>query len=455
MTHEREHDHVRCEAVERASSNDVMELVCDSTGTSMQVAAVLVLETPSPADIAAVRAAIAERITAVPRLRQRLVRTPFGQGRPVWIDDPSFAIADHVSAVGCPAPGDEQALLDVVADRLTRRLPPDSPLWSATLVTGLADARSAVVVVFHHVLADGIGGLAVLTHLVDGVPILPRQGFPRAAPRRRDLLVDVWRSRARAVRRLPAAAGRLRAAAAELGGGAHPPRCSLNRPTGTGRVLAVARADLSAVRAAAHAQGGTINDVVVTAVSGALGAVLAGRGEPVDRLVISVPVSARQHATTELGNQVGVIPVEVPTGGDPVRRLAAVARITRQRRTGAPGSSAVVIAPVFRALAKIGVYGWFVDRQRLVNTFVSNLRGPEHRLSFLGAPVVDVIAVSGISGNVTVAFVALSYAGTLNITAIADPERCPDLEVLAEGLRRELRVLSGAAEAVSLPRRSA
>ncbi len=227
-----------------------------------------------------------------------------------------------------------------------------------------------------------------------------------------------------------------------VGGGARPPRCSINRPTGRGRVLAVARADLGALRAAAHAQGGTVNDVVVTAVAGALGTVLADRGETVERLVVSVPVSARRHATTELGNQVGVIPVQVPTVGDPFRRLAAVARITRQRKTIAPGSSAALIAALFRTLAKVGVYEWFVNRQSMVNTFVSNLHGPEHRLSFLGAPVIDVIPVSGISGNITVAFVALSYAGTLNITAIADPDRCPDLEVLTEKLRKELHVLA-------------
>ncbi len=94
---------------------------------------------------------------------------------------------------------------------------------------------------------------------------------------------------------------------------------------------------------------------------------------------------------------------------------------------------------------------WFVNRQRLVNTFVSNLHGPEHRLSFLGAPVVDVIPVSGISGNITVGFVALSYAGTLTITAIADPDRCPDLNVLTEQIQRELRVLSGIVDASPAP----
>jgi len=156
-----------------------------------------------------------------------------------------------------------------------------------------------------------------------------------------------------------------------------------------------------------------------------------------------MPVSARRHAgVTELGNQVGAVPVSLPATGDPIGRLVAVGRITRKRRTAAAGSSAAVIAPAFRLLAMLGVCGWFVDRQRLVNTFVSNLHGPEHRLSFLGAPVVDVIAVSGIVGNVTVACLALSYAGSLNVTVVADPDCCPDLDGRAEALHSELRIQS-------------
>jgi diacylglycerol O-acyltransferase / wax synthase len=431
--------------IARASSNDLADLVCDATGTSMQVAAVLVLQPRSPLDVAAVRAAIADRITAVPRLRQRLVDAPFGCGRPFWVDDPGFDVGEHVRSIACAAPADEDALLAAVAGAVTTALPRDRPLWSATLVTGLAEARSALVVVVHHVLTDGIGGLSVLGHLVDGLPALPGRGFPAAPPHRRDLLLDAWRSRARAL-------GRLRAAAAELGAGSagRPPRCSLNRPTGTRRAFAVARTDLAAVLAVAHAQGGTVNDVVLTAVTGALSTVLAARGEAVDRLVVSVPVSARRQAgATELGNQVGVIPVVIPTIGEPTRRLCAAARITRGRRTAAPGSSAALIAPVFRVLAKVGVYGWLVDRQRLVNTFVSDLHGPEQRLSFLGAPVVDVVAVSGISGNVTVAFVALSYAGRLNVTVVADPDRCPDLDDVAAALQRELQVLTAAETVVA------
>ena len=433
--------------VERLSPTDAMELACDVTGTSMQVAAVLVLDNAGWLDVAAVREALRRRISAIPRLRQRLLDVPFGCGRPVWIDDLSFDIRHHVGSVRCVLPGDEQALMDVVAETVTKPLRPGRPLWSATLVTGLGDGQGALVLVFHHVLADGIGGLAVLGRLVDGPPVDVDANFPRRPPRSRDLLVDRLLSTGRTVARLPAGLARLRAAAAELGAtnGPNAPRCTLNRPIGTNRVLGVARADLDAVHAAARAEGGTINDVVLTAVAGAVRAVLANRGETVDQLVISMPVSARRQAsTTKLGNQVGVIPVMVPTIGEPIQRLAQVARITGQRKTASPGSSAALLGPVFRALAKAGIFGWFINRQRLINTFVSNLRGPGHRLTFCQTPVVDVIAVPMITGNITVAFAAFSYAGGLNVTVIADPVVCPDLSDIVEALQRELDVLTDA-----------
>ena len=86
-----------------------------------------------------------------------------------------------------------------------------------------------------------------------------------------------------------------------------------------------------------------------------------------------------------------------------------------------------------------------MDRQRLVNTFVTNLRGPAERLTFLGAPVEELIPVSGTTGNVTVAFAVLSYAGTLVVTVVADPDGCPDLPALAAALQRQLDLLTGSA----------
>jgi WS/DGAT/MGAT family acyltransferase len=428
-------------SIERTSPTDLMQLASDLPGAPMQVAAVLVLD-PAPAvDLAAVREAISRRLPAVPRLRQCLVRAPFGAGRPVWVDDPDFDICTQVNAVDCPAPGDEAALLGIVADTMARSLPRNRPLWSATMVGSLSGGRAALVVTLHHVLADGIGGLAVLARLVDGAPATPDTVFPRPSPSRRALLLDALVTRGRALGQIPLHARQLRGAIAELttGGVAGPPRSSMNQPIGAHRTLAVARADLASVQRVAHAHGATVNDVVLTAVTGALHAVLGHRGESVDRFVISVPVAARRTATAgHLGNEVGVMTVPVTVAGDVNQRLAAIARTTRNRRPVTPSMSVALLGPLFRTLAGLGLFRWFVDRQHLVTTMVTNLRGPDVRLSFLAAPITEVIPVSPITGNVTVAFAVLSYAGTLTITVIADPQRCPDLRLLLARLQSEL-----------------
>lgn len=431
--------------IERTSPTDLMQLASDLPGSPMQVAAILVLGAGPAADLTAVRAAIDYRIRAVPRLRQCLIRAPFGGGRPVWADDPDFDIRDHVNAVDCPAPGDENAVLGVVSRTLTRRLPRSRPLWSATLITSLSHERTALVVTLHHVLADGIGGLAVLASLVDGAPANPDTAFPRPTPGWRALLLDAAGTRLRAVHHLPAKARQVRKGIAELtaAGVAGPHRSSLNRPIGAHRSLAVARTDLASVQRVAHAHGATVNDVVLMAVTGALHTVLRHRGENGDRLVISVPVAGRRSAGAgHLGNEVGVMTVPVTVTGTPYERLAVIARSTRLRRPVAPGASAALLGPVFRTLAWLGLYRWFVDRQHLVSTMVTNLRGPDVRLSFLAAPIIEIIPVTPITGNVTVAFAVLSYAGSLVITVTADPRRCPDLPVLLAALRSELDLLA-------------
>jgi WS/DGAT/MGAT family acyltransferase len=386
----------------------------------------------------------------VPRLRQRLVRASFGCGRPIWVDDARFDIRHHIRAVRCPPPGNELALLEVAADFATRRLTPSRPLWAATVVTGLADGGAALIVVLHHVLADGIGGLAILARLVDGSHPAPTTEFPRPPPRRGDLFIDVLNSRSRAVSQLPGGLRQLRAAVTELAprGGRRQPS-SLNRPsmgrrTGPRRSLAVASVDLESVQRLAHLQGATVNDVVLTAVTGALRETLHHRGETADEFVVSVPVSARRVASvTELGNEVGAIPIALPSTGEPLQRLASIAAITRARKTANPGASAALLGPGFRTLAKLGALRWFVDRQRVITTFVTNVHGPDTRLWFLGAPIARVIPVSPIVGNVTVAFAVLSYAGTLTVTIIADPSHCPDLQLLVAALQRELHRMTG------------
>jgi diacylglycerol O-acyltransferase len=433
--------------IDRANSNDLMVLATDVGSAPMQVGAILVLDSGSRLESATFRDAIAERIRGVPRLRQRLLRTPFGAGRPIWVDATDFDIENHVRCVRCPAPGDEHALLDVAAEIVIHPLSTSRPLWSATLVTGLATDRSALVFVFHHVLADGVGGLAVLGRLADGAPISRPGDFPRRYPTGRQLYLDALSSRARAIAQLRLALRHVRGAVAELGLGgrtAAPIRNSLNQPTGARRSFAVARTDLAAVREVAHAYGGTVNDVVLTTVAGALHALLRRRGEDVDHLVISVPVSARTEDTgARLGNQAGVIPIALPATGDPRRRLEAVADITRRRKTAPRAASTALLDPVFRAMVKLGAFQWFIDHQRLVNTVVTNVHGPESHLTFLGSRIGEIVPLSLTMGNITVAFAAMSYAGTLVITVVADPDHCSDLALLVEELQGALDALTG------------
>ncbi len=441
--------------ISRASASDVMTLTSDVGPAPMQVGACLVLDAGPGFDVAAAQECIGERIRAVPRLRQRLVAAPPGCGRPIWIDDAGFEIGQHVRSVRCPAPGDERALLDLASDVVTDPLPRSRPLWSAVFVTGLIGAtgtpggRVGLVVTFHHVLADGIGGLAVLAHLVDGMPAPPRARLPVPPPSRRSLAADAWRGRRRALSSLARTRASIGQAVAELG--VRRPvaatRCSLNQPTGRGRRLAVVRASLADIATLAHSRGGTVNDVVLAAVTGALRALLDSRGESVGTLVVSVPVSARaSDSTGELGNRSGVMPVALPADGDLLQRLERTAQITQARKASVPGASAALLGAAFRLLAAVHLLRLMMNHQHLIHTFVTDLRGPDQPLTFNGAAVTDVIPITLTTGNVTVAFGALSYAGTLTITVVADSGRVPDLPVLAAALQAEL------AEAGARPR---
>ena len=408
-----------------------------------QFGVILLLDQAGGLDLARTRQLIAERIPAVPRLRQRLTRAPFGCGGPIWVDDPHFDIIRHVRAVACREPGDEPALLEAAQAVIAAPLPRTAPLWSAALITGLADGRIALVLVLHHALADGVGGLAVLANLADTPHHPPAGPFPSPAPAVAGLARDAFSGRLQALRH-GTRSWRLLRASMSASGGIRPPRaasCSLNQRTGPRRRLSVVRTDLAALRTAAHRHGATVNDAILVAVAGALRQVLKTRGEHLGTLVVTVPVSGRRPGSEPaLGNMVSPMLVAVPATGDPGQRMEQVAGQVRAHKAAATGPPPIaVLGWLFRPLAALGGYHWYMNHQHRFHTLVSHVRGPAERVTFGGAEVTSAIP-AGVAegGNITVYFEVLSYASTLTLTAITDPDHFPDPSTLTDALRSEL-----------------
>lgn len=432
--------------LQRATAGDLVELAMDYGPVPAHIGAILRFAGIPGGDPAATERLVAERARAVPRLRQRLVRAPLGCGPPVWVDDPTADPARHVRGIRCPGPGDDRALLDLAASVMTTPLPRTSPPWSATVVTGLSDGTVAVLLVLHHIMADGIGGLAVLSALADGAPrsepLLP----PAPSPTRGRLAADAMARRRQALRRLPTTMRSLRQWFGAAGG-SRPDRiaaCGLIGPVGRRRAYQVVQVDVAPLRELAHRSGATANDAVLVAISAALGDLLAARGETVDPISLGVPVSLRRSATVAgLGNQVAPILVPGPVAGDVAERLERVAAAVRSGRAAATVPPPAGVAAAMLWAARLGLLRRYMTHQRRLHTMVSSIHGPDDRISVGGSTVTSIVPLAvAETGNVRISFDVLSYAGTLTITAVADPDAVPDLPALAAALRAQFDALT-------------
>lgn len=445
-------------SIDRARPADLMMRAMDRRGAVPQhVAALLLLDTSVECQPAALEQVIADRARGVARLRQRLQRLPLGLGRPIWVGDPDFDPRRHVRQLRCPPPGDEAALLHLAAAAVCDPLPCGRPLWSATVITGLADHKTAVLIVLHHLIADGRAALEVLGRLIDGSPPPPGPSNSPTPPTRWQLAADAAGTRLRALAGLPRTVRQLSGSLGALGG-VRPPAaaaCSLLRRTGPRRSLATAEVDVASVHATAKRHGCTVNDAVLTAVTGALTTLLTRRGEHLDTLAVTIPV-ARPARTgrPSSGNDVAPLVVSLPATGDPTPRMRQISAAVRAARPlAAAPSMAELSGPVFRLLTMLGAYRAYLRRQRRFHTLVSTVRGPERHFTIGGAKVSRVIPLSvAETGNVVVNFVALSYAGTLTITAVADPDQMPDLDQLMTALVHELGSLLGSLPPCQGPR---
>ncbi|GAB2862001.1 wax ester/triacylglycerol synthase domain-containing protein [Lentzea nigeriaca] len=428
--------------IDRASPTDRAFLAMDDARAPEQFGVVLLFDEADGFDLDRARQVLADRVVAVPRLRQRLIRTPLGCGGPIWVDDERFDIRDQVRVVRCAEPWDERALLDRAYSLVATPLPLPGPRWSAVFVTGLADRQVALVIVLHHVLADGVGGLAILARLADPGTSAPPVVFPRPRPTATALALDAVSERVRAVLRTGAALRLLRMSTAAAGG-LHPPRavpCSLLRQTGGRGGSAVVRVPAKALRAAAHRHGATANDAILTAVGAALNDVLLASGESLDTVMVGVPVSGHVSEEPARGNMVSPLLVPVPATGDLAERLRRTEARVRAHKSSAQGPPLIALLGwLFRPLAALGVYRWYMNHQRRMHTLVSHVRGPADPITFSGWPIRSAVPIGSLgAGNVTVYFDVFTYAGTVTITVIADLDRFPDLDVLTRAVRAEL-----------------
>jgi WS/DGAT/MGAT family acyltransferase len=448
--------------------------------TSMAIALIAVFEGPSPS-YDEFLAFLAGRIPLVPRYRQKLRQVPFCLGAPVWIDDQHFDLRYHLRQTALPGPGGDEQLSRLIARVMGQRLDRDYPLWEYWLVTGLAEGRWAVITKVHHCMVDGVSGTDMYRVIFDASPEPSAPAVddfvvsaePTDLSLAAQALADAFLLPVResaALREALARPGHIAAQATEtvralvkLITSAHQAtESSLIGPIGRQRRYTMARASLSDVKMVKREFGGTVNDVVLAAISGGFRALLLARGEQPKPLMVPamVPVSVRgKGEESSYGNRVSALTADLPVQmADPVERLAAI-------RTQLSDLKAAKAATPGETLVSLGRYAPFPVAslavrlgsrlpQREIATVATNIPGPRQPLYGMGRMLVEIIPYVPISATVRTGVSIFSYCDNLSFGITGDYETTPDLEVLATGIENGVADLVAAARRQELVRRN-
>jgi diacylglycerol O-acyltransferase / wax synthase len=458
--------------LDRLSSIDASFLHQEGTASHMHVGGVLLFEGPAPA-FQDYLDHVRGRLHLVPRYRQKLASPPLESGRPLWVDDPSFNLEYHVRHTALPAPGTEEQLFLLASRAASQQLDRAKPLWENWLVEGLADGRFAIISKTHHSLVDGVSGVDLASVLFD-VERNPKPQEaelepwrPQPEPSAADLVVAGIRgmvnTTAELVARAVGAAARpgtsltiLRDAAEGLGelvwAGLNPaPETPLNVPIGPHRRYAVVRQELAQYKEVKDALGGTVNDVVLTVVSGALAGWLRSRGIRTEGLEMRalVPVSVRtKEQKNTLGNQITVMRGPLPVFiDDPVARL----RFVRAAMNGLKESKQAVGAATLAAVNNLAPPTVLAQASRLnfstrlFNLIVTNIPGPQMPLYVLGRELEDLFPVAFLPEDHALAIAIMSYNGGLDFGLLGDYDALPDIDLIADGIDAALQELLVAA----------
>ncbi|MFD8497105.1 wax ester/triacylglycerol synthase family O-acyltransferase [Amycolatopsis sp. NPDC059657] len=431
----------------------------------MHVGSVLVFEGPAPSYGDVIRR-LMSKLGGVPRYRQRVKSLPLHVGRPVWVDDDHFQILYHVRHTAVPSPGNDDQLRNLAGRVFAQRLDFSKPLWEMWLVEGLEGGRWALISKVHHCMIDGVAGTDLMQMLLDFRQDATEIGevaewTPEPAPSTLDLvgsgLKDAVTTPVKHLSAIPGLARRLRSSSELLDvgralAGSLPgtvkrlttrAATSLNGPIGPHRRWVWAKANIAEIKQIRKVTGGTVNDVILTAISGGFRDLLEKRGELTDGMVVRtmVPVSMRsKDEHNKLNNRVSAVLVNLPVSeADPLKRLTAIRAQMDDLKSSRQAAGADVLtglgdfaAPTLLALGSRTAMRF---PQQLLQTVTTNVPGPRVPLYFLGRPMTEMYPYVPIASTMRISIGIFSYLDQITFGVNADFDGVPDVQLLADGIR--------------------
>ena len=457
--------------LDRLTAVDASFLTNESSSSHMHVGGILIFEGPPPKYTDLVEH-VRSRLPLVPRFRQKLVVPPLEAGRPLWADDVNFNLTYHIRHTALPEPGGEAQLKRLAGRIFSQQLDRSKPLWELWLAQNLERDRFAIMTKTHHAMVDGVSGVDIGTVLFDlerdPQPTKPEDDWvPQPEPGTTELVArgvaDVVAApvklaeRAVEAVRNPETTARKAVEALEgvgeiVSAFADPaPDVPLNEEIGPHRRYVWVRSELATFKGIKNALGGTVNDVVLAVVTGALRRWLHERGIRSEGLELRalVPVSIRgEDERGNLGNRIalmrGPLPVYIE---DPVRRLRTIsdAMAGLKRSKQALGAEVISRFNDFAPPTLLAQASRINFSTRLFNLIVTNVPGPQLPLYVLGRELEEVYPVAFLPQNHSLAVAIMSYNGKVGFGLLADYDRMEDIEVVSDGISESLAELEAAA----------
>ncbi|MDX6680582.1 MAG: diacylglycerol O-acyltransferase / wax synthase [Solirubrobacteraceae bacterium] len=454
--------------LDRLTAIDASFLHQEGPDSHMHVGALVVAQGPAPGYDDFLDS-IRRRLHLVPRYRQRLTFPPASSGRPLWTDDTDFSLEYHVRHTALPAPGSHEQLMNLCARVFSQQLDRTKPLWEMWLMEGLEDGSFGLLTKAHHAMIDGIAGVDLATVLFDlGPEPTPidedlEPWVPDPAPNPIELLgagaagmakasLSVTAKALSKLRTPERALAEARVALEGVGeiawAGLNPaPPTPLNVEIGPHRRFAGVVSELADFKSVKNAFGGTVNDVVLAVVAGALRRWLQSRGVRTEGMELRalVPVSVRsQDERGAAGNRIAAMRGPLPVWVDhPVERLAVVRHAMDDLKESKQAIGAEVLTSVqmFAPPTVLAQASRVNFSTRLFNLLVTNVPGPQFPLYVVGRRMLSVFPIAFLPKNHALSIAIMSYDGAMNFGLLGDYDAMYDLEAFGAAIETSLAEL--------------